>query len=69
VNAGEELCFDYAMCLSASPGVPPYHMECRCGSARCRHVVTDQDWRISELQRRYKGGFSWFLASKLHSIE
>ena len=69
VGVGEELCFDYAMCLSPSMGVPPYQMECRCGSPRCRRVVTDQDWRISELQHRYKGNFSWFLVSKFKIIE
>lgn len=32
--------------------------ECRCGSARCRELVTVNDWRIPELQERYRGFFT-----------
>src|SRR5438552_13893376 len=47
VAAGEELTLDYAMIdHEAEP------MACRCGAAACRGVVSGQDWRRPELQRK-----------------
>jgi len=42
-----------------------YQMECRCGAANCRRVVTGQDWRRKELQKKYSGFFSWYLQKKI----
>lgn len=61
IQPGEEVCFDYAMCLAPSPDVLPYRIQCRCGSPNCRGVVTDSDWKITELQRQYHGWFSWHV--------
>lgn len=58
VVPGEELCFDYAMCLG---GIKPYRFSCKCGTASCRKTVTHQDWTIPELQSRYAGHFQWYL--------
>lgn len=65
IQVGEELCFDYAMCLSPARSVPPYRMECQCGSSRCRGIVKDTDWQIQELQERYRDWFSWHTETKL----
>jgi uncharacterized protein len=51
IGAGQELTVDYG----ASSGAPGFSMPCRCGAAVCRQVVTSDDWRIAELQTRYRG--------------
>ena len=61
VKAGEELTLDYAMYATNTT----QEFECRCGTARCRKGVTNQDWRRPELQERYRGYFSWYLARKI----
>jgi hypothetical protein len=40
-------------------------LECRCGSARCRGVVTGRDWQRPELQQRYRGWFSAYLQQRM----
>src|SRR3989475_5907520 len=54
IEAGEELTHDWATTDDDS-----YQMPCNCGTAACRKVITGQDWRRPELQRRYAGYMSW----------
>jgi SET domain-containing protein len=55
IQAGEEITTDYAYC-EASPG---YQLEpCVCWSSRCRGRVTGDDWKLPELQQRYRGYFT-----------
>ena len=61
ITADEEITFDYAMCLHSMPGIPRYEMKCSCGSRACRKVITEDDWMIPELQRRYDGYFQLYL--------
>jgi uncharacterized protein len=68
IQVDEELCFDYAMCLSPASSVPPYRMECRCGSPRCRGIIKDTDWQIQELRTNYRGWFSWHLAKGIEIL-
>lgn len=65
IAPGEEITFDYAMVLHKTAGVPLYEMVCSCGSANCRGTITDNDWRLPELQKRYNGWFSWYLQDKI----
>jgi hypothetical protein len=51
VAAGEELTVDYATTTTD----PSMLVRCHCESYRCRQMVTGDDWRIPELQRRYAG--------------
>jgi hypothetical protein len=51
---GEELTVDYAT-LSADPQLL---VRCHCETYRCRQMVTGDDWRIPQLQRRYAGYFA-----------
>ena len=60
IAAGEELTHDWAM-TDDDDG----RIDCRCGAARCRGVVTGKDWRIPELQQRYAGFFSSYLAERI----
>jgi hypothetical protein len=58
---GEELTIDYAMI----DGDPDERMDCRCGAPSCRGVITGDDWRLPELQRRYSDYFSWYLLKRM----
>ena len=59
VAAGDELTLDYCL-FDSVPG----SMECRCGSPRCRNVITGDDWRLPELPDRYAGWFSRYLVDR-----
>lgn len=60
IDPGEEVTFDYAISESSN-----YQIQCRCGSAKCRKLITGNDWKIPELQIRYKGYFSEYLQKKI----
>jgi len=60
IEAGEELTFDYA-----TGDDDDWSMECACGAKTCRGTVTGQDWRIAELQEKYRGWFSHYLERKI----
>lgn len=53
VKAGEEISVDYAM-----HGGYPGDMNCNCGTASCRKVIRQDDWKIPQLQAKYR---QWFL--------
>ena len=42
-----------------------YSVECKCGAPNCRKILTGKDWQHSELQKRYAGYFSAYLARKM----
>ena len=55
IQAGEEITTDLAYCEAS----PNYLIEpCNCGSRLCRGRMTGNDWRIPELQQRYRGYFT-----------
>jgi hypothetical protein len=60
IAAGEELTHDWATTDDAV-----YAIECRCGSAACRRIITGKDWQQKDLQRKYRGLFSWYLEQKI----
>jgi hypothetical protein len=60
IEAGEELTHDWA-----TTDDDDYEMECRCGAPGCRKIITGQDWRQKDLQEKYKGYLSWYLAEKI----
>jgi len=54
VQPDEELTTDYAMYTIS----PKWSMDCTCASSLCRRVVTGNDWKLPDLQARYRGHFS-----------
>ena len=50
VGVGEELTIDYG----TQSGAAGFAMTCRCGSPMCRGVVSSDDWRLPDLQARYR---------------
>ncbi len=65
IKAGEELMNDYATWLDD----PQFKMKCRCGSKKCRKIITGKDWQKLDLQRKYKGYFSSYLQRKIEKIQ
>jgi hypothetical protein len=59
VAAGEELTLDYA----TSTTDPSLLLRCHCETYRCRQMVTGDDWRIPEVQRRYAGHLAAAVAA------
>ncbi|GAB4546257.1 MAG: SET domain-containing protein-lysine N-methyltransferase [Anaerolineae bacterium] len=64
IAAGEEITFDYATCDSN----PNFQMECFCGSPNCRGVITGNDWKNPDLQRKYAGHFSPYLQWRINAL-
>jgi len=62
IQPGEELTHDWA-----TTDDDTYEMECRCNAINCRKIVTGQDWRNRELQKKYQGFMSWYLQEKINS--
>jgi len=66
IDAGEEITFDYGMTVSESAGSDMvFRMACSCGSPLCRKTITEDDWKLPELQVRYKGFFSQYIQEKI----
>lgn len=57
----EEICFDYAMCDADDYD----EFVCACGTASCRGVITGADWTRPEIQERYAGYFSSYIARRI----
>jgi hypothetical protein len=64
VAAGQELVSDYAM-STADPG---YVLRCHCPSYRCRQMVAGDDWRIPQLQERYRGWWVPYVQSLVDGL-
>ena len=60
IRAGEELTHDWA-----TTDGDDYSVQCKCGSPQCRGTLTGKDWQRPELQERYAGYFSAYLAAKI----
>ena len=61
----EQICFDYAMSDSYSG----FTMTCACGTQYCRGNITGNDWKLPDLQVRYKGYFSPYLQRKIDALK
>ena len=57
---GEELTHDWA-----TTDDDDYSVECKCGVANCRKILTGKDWQRADLQKRYAGYFSAYLAHNI----
>jgi uncharacterized protein len=61
---GDEIAFDYAM----SDAHPSFLMKCYCGQSNCRKMITGNDWKLPDLQNRYKGYFSPYIQRKINAL-
>jgi SET domain-containing protein len=60
IGAGEELTHDW--CVTDDDD---YSVKCNCRSSNCRGTLTGKDWQRPDLQKRYAGYFSSYLAEKI----
>ncbi len=57
IGPGEEVTFDYAMTDTCE-----LRMKCHCGSLlNCRKIITGEDWKRKDLQKKYEGHFSSYI--------
>jgi hypothetical protein len=63
IEAGEEITADYSTWSIDENWV--MDEECRCGSPLCRHRITGNDWKLPELQERYKDHFVPFINERI----
>ena len=63
IAAGEELTVDYALFSAQSDRV--MDMPCRCGSPVCRRMITGNDWKLKDVQERYRHHFTPFLNERI----
>lgn len=59
IKAGEEITFDYAFNESFFES-----FNCSCGSSQCRKTITENDWKIESLQKKFGIYFSPYLRAK-----
>lgn len=62
INEGEELTYDWAMENDGSR--EGWTLRCNCNKTTCRKIITGDDWRSGELQRRYGEYFSSYLSAR-----
>jgi hypothetical protein len=64
IAVGDELGYDYA----TTDGSDYDEFECSCGAAACRGKISGHDWMLPELQLRYRGSFSPYLAKRIAAL-
>lgn len=62
IPANEELCHDYAMMRTTN-----YQLQCLCGAAQCRGVVTGDDWQLPAVQAAYGNYFQPHILKRLQA--
>lgn len=63
IDAGEELTHDWA-----TTDDDDYRLECNCGAPKCRKILTGKDWQRPDLQAKYAGYISSYLAEKIRLL-
>jgi hypothetical protein len=62
IEAGEELTYDY--CTTETN--KDYSFNVVCEKKNCRGKITGNDWKIPEIQEKYKGHFSTYIEVKIN---
>lgn len=59
----EEITADYALWVTKDE----YELikECRYGSSLCRHIITGDDWKLRDIQERYRGHVPPYLERRI----
>lgn len=67
IEKDEEIAYDYAFVMwSADDSALHFEMECKCTTLSCRKVVTEMDWKLPELQKKYGQYFQPFLRKRFN---
>lgn len=68
IKREEEVTIDYAMIHYHVAGTSPWKVKCECGENKCRKIITENDWKIFKLQKKYKGYFLPFIEEEIKKI-
>ena len=66
ISPGEELTADYALWIVDPDYICPF--ECRCVSPSCRRSITGRDWKLPDLQQRYRGHWHPTIEARIAAI-
>lgn len=69
IESGEEITFDYGTVLFVEENKPIYELQCSCNSKDCRKKITQMDWKIPELQQKYKGFFPYYIQEEIDKLK
>lgn len=70
IKAHEEVLYDYGMVMHSNEASSNYFsLKCLCGSNKCRGTITEDDWKLPELQTRYDGYFQHYLQKKIDKLK
>lgn len=67
IAAGEEITLDQGTWNFEDSAYTDNREPCSCGAANCRGVLTENDWKIPDVQERYKGHFHPMLQKMIDS--
>jgi hypothetical protein len=67
IEINEEITADYALWEADESYISKW--ECKCGSSLCRKKVTGKDWRLPELQERYKNHFTPLINKRIENLQ
>lgn len=67
ITSGEEITYDYVTADISPAWQAPWR--CRCGSALCRHIISSEDYKDQQWQKRYGGHLpSWVLEAATEQL-
>lgn len=69
IEIGEQITFDFGTVLFHPEEAKPYKFKCLCESKACRGIITDEDWKNKELQKKYDGFFSLHIQEKINNLK
>jgi len=69
IKKGEEITFDYGTVLYHANSEPDYEFKCLCGSKNCRGKITQYDWMLSKLQKKYEGYFPYYITEEIEKLK
>jgi uncharacterized protein len=64
IKKGEEITFDYATCMTTNK----FEFKCRCGNKNCRSDIKGTDWKLPELQKKYRNHFQPYILEKILKV-
>ncbi len=69
IRQNEEIAYDYAMIMHSNTKSNSYFtFDCLCGTEKCRGTISEDDWKMKDLQKQYDGYFQYFIQKKINGI-
>ena len=67
IEVGEEITLDQGTWNFEYSDYTDNGEPCFCGATNCRHILTENDWKLSDVQERYKGHLHPMVQKMIHS--